>query len=145
MAEASIEEQILLGEHLAWVLERKRPSVRGQVKIDGIIIASAKESLKLKVVRRLDGDHRLLLGKSGAAGQPIAALKDLLPEVQKARLEPYHLVAGEGSKELAVLYVPAGASLKAFSEAAGALIHIELPWDKHSPFENPLRKSKKLT
>ena len=143
MAEVSIEEQIVLDQHVAWVLERKTLSLRGQTKIDGIIVASSKNPIKLKVIRRLDGDHRILLGENGVSGEPISALKDLLPDIQKAHLEPYHLLAGEGSKELAVLYVPHGAVLEASTEPDGALIHIELPWDKEKPFENPLRKAKK--
>ena len=134
MAELSIEERILSGQDQAWFLERRSLSIRSQTKFDGIIVSSSKDALKLKVVRRMDGDHRVLLGKTGVLGKSVDTLRSLLPEIQRAHLEPYHLLAGAGSRELAVLYVPHGAQLTASPEADGALIQIQLPWDRPSPF-----------
>jgi len=130
--EASIEQRITQGQDVAWLLLRRTPSARWSTSVDGVIVAPVSASLRLKPIRRENGDHRVLLGEAGRAGEPIESLRNRLSEFHTAHLVPYRLFAREGMRELAVLYAPHGAILRITPHAEGALIDLELPWDTRS-------------
>ena len=125
--DAVIEERIAAGRDLAWVLKRDSLSFRGQTRIDGILVAEPESPLRLKAIRRRDGDHEFLLGEEGKPGESIADLQDQITDIHRMHLVPHQLVKGE--MPLAVLYVPQGAWLRAFARNEAILVDLELPWE----------------
>ena len=127
-----IEQRMAQGKDVAWLLLRRTPSARWSTSVDGVIVMEADASLRIKAIRRENGDHRILFGYEGRPGEPIEGLRNRLPEIRSAHLVPYRLLTREGLRELAVLYAPHGAILRVAPHAEGVLIDLELPWDTRS-------------
>jgi len=128
-----LKEQMLTGDWVAWVLMRREPSLRWQSKVDGVISAPTGTPLRLKAIRRRDGDHRVLLGSEGARGQPIGTFLDLLPEFQRISWAVFRLMSRDTKtgkeEEIALVYVPRESDLFVFRRPEGALLDLELPWE----------------
>ena len=133
--EAALIRRLERGNGKGWVLERGAVSFRGQTYLDGLILVSAGSSLKVKGIRRQDGDHQLLLGKEGKPGQPIQDLKKWIPAVRREHLVEYRLTDVPGRwGALAYLYVPYGATVTASASSGEALIQVSLPWEQRPTF-----------
>ncbi len=125
--EAPVEQRIAAGQGVFWTLSRRGLSYRGQTMLDGVIIAPEEAELRLKVIQRDNGDHRVLLGAKGTAGQPVSALEPLVKDMGREKMVPYRLDMG---KEIVAVYVPHGAVLTAREEKEGTLIDMEIPQEK---------------
>ena len=125
--QAPVEQRIASGQGLFWILERRAISHRGQTMLDGVIIVSKESGLKLKAVRRADGDQQGILGREGNPGKPVAELSPLVKDMKREVMIPYRLDLGT---EIAAVYVPHGAVLRASSRARGVMIELEIREDK---------------
>lgn len=118
---------------MAWVLERRSYSERGQSKLDGLIVAPAGTGLKLDPIRRLDGDQKFTLGPGeGREGEPILKFKDRIKEMKRERLIERKLLKAGQEQPVAWLYFPLGSWTQVSASGDSALIELVLPWEKEA-------------
>ena len=127
--QAPVEERIASGQGVFWTLDRRAIAHRGQTLLDGVIIVSPESGLKLKAIRRADGDQQVVLGPEGKEGAPVADLSARVKEMKREKMTPYRLDMG---KEIAVVYVPHGATLRASQKPNGVMIELEIREDKNA-------------
>ncbi|MCM8794875.1 MAG: hypothetical protein NC819_03635 [Candidatus Omnitrophica bacterium] len=125
--EAPIEQRIASGQGVFWTLERRSISSKGQTLLDGVIVAAEEAQLRVRPIRRQNGDHRVSLGPEGEEGLGIAALQPLVKEMEREKMIPYRLDLG---KEIVAVYIPYGADLKVSEKGKEIFINLEIPEDK---------------
>ncbi len=133
--QSSLEERIGQGNDRFWILERRSRSTRWQTYLDGVLIVSAKSKLRLKPIRRLDGNHSLLLGKTGKPPRPIWELDRRLAEIKNTPFVAYPIRHIDTQSQVAILYAPQGAHLKVSLLGRDVVIDLDLPWEKTDPFD----------
>jgi hypothetical protein len=125
--DAPIEQRIASGQGVFWTLERREISHRGQTWLDGVIVVAPESGLKLRPIRRASGDQEVVLGREGKEGTPIAELTSRVKDMSREKMVPYRLDMGD---EIAAIYAPFGAIVRASQRKTGVLIEIEIPEDK---------------
>lgn len=124
--EKTLEQRVVAGEGGGWLIRRREPSARDQSRMDGVLLLSPGSSLRMKAVRRRDGDQRFLLGGEGQPPEPVEGWAELLPQLRRERLAGYRLVSPEGG-ELALVLVPHGATVICVDQEGAARIEIRRP------------------
>ena len=120
-----LQKRVAAGEGSGWRIDRREPSVREQARVDGVVLVPAGSPLKMKAVRRRDGDQSFLLGGEGKPSEPVSGWAKMLPLLRREPLAGYRLLSG--GKEEALLLAPHGAAVLCVEQGGAARIEIRRP------------------
>lgn len=106
-----LERRAKSGAGGGWLLRRRtEPSRFAAGWVDGVIVVGQGSPLRLRGIRRRDGDHRVALGGEGREPKPFSELSSALYDIRREQMAGHRLLSPEG-KELALLYAPVSARL----------------------------------